>query len=603
MQLLCNGVFVDLYDNTRVQFTHDNPLFAFDSLKCERTTQFKLPATPVNDRLFALARIPAYTGEGMRRKFDAQLIDGQVIKDGYLYVSAYDGKDYAAIFVTGELIGLQQIRDAGKIADFWHPAGSIVWSNANVKDANTSAGQQSLALTRYKTNDMPCHPSFDLSDVMNYAYQAITGHGLTVPRQRGFRLIPKEMPTLPKMSVTITYTGTGAEFDDSYEPSQYGNTMTISDGAQIVQQQDLVLLIGVGGTSTQWKYTKLHQFVARQNLIITFPSDFPNNYFLMSIEDKGGTGEDPEYNYLSPAWFLGGYSFSQKQGGGTHASGTPLAGRSVEIPTGTPFMILSDDWYEYEPSPFNWNGFRWINDSSYELSGIVIEGKDIAVGDTVRAVDILPDLTLVELMKIYSYCVGKVLMYDETNGVSFDNLDFASWPVIDISEKLTKRGEVNRKFGDYAQHNVISFKSGNDVPTNQLISAEYVVDNDNLEASKDIAVIPYSEGGIDVDGGYTVARFDAEDTAKHKLYADGIMVCGAAACGLRISLPTNAGLQALCDASTQIKVNARLTLLEYNQITPKTLIQVDGTQYVWTARSWQNNEATFTLAKVPNNIA
>lgn len=602
MQLLCNGVFVDLYEGTNVQFTHDNPLFAFDSLKCERTTQFKLPTTPKNDRLFALARIPAYTGEGMRRKFDAQLIDGQVIKDGYLYVSAYDGKDYAAIFVTGEIIGLQQIRDAGKIADFWHPGGSIVWSNANVKDANTSAGQQSLALTRYKTNDMPCHPSFDMADVMEYAYNALTGRHFA-QRTRGFRLIPKEMPTLPKMSVTIKYTGTGVPFDDSYEPSQYGNTMTISDGAQIVQQQDLVLLIGVGGTSTQWKYTKLHQFVARQNLIITFPSDFPNNYFLMSIEDKGGTGEDPEYNYLSPAWFLGGYSFTQKQGGGTRASGTPLAGRSVEIPTGTPFMILSDDWYEYEPSPFNWDGFRWINDSNYELSGIVIEGKDIAVGDTVRIVDILPDLTLVELMKIYSYCVGKVLMYDETNGVSFDDLNFATWPVVDISDKLTKRGEVARKFGDYAQHNVISLKSGNDVPVNQTISAEYTVDNDNLEASKDIAVIPYSEGGIDADGGYIVARFDAEDTAKHKLYADGIMVCGAAACGLRISLPKNAGLQALCDASTQIKISARLTLPEYNAINPKTVIQVDGTRYVWTARSWQKNEAQFTLAKVPNNIA
>ena len=602
MQLLCNGVFVDLYENTNVQFTHDNPLFAFDSLKCERTTQFKLPTTPKNDRLFALARIPAYTGEGMRRKFDAQLIDGQVIKDGYLYVSAYDGKDYAAIFVTGELIGLQQIRDAGKIADFWHPGGSIVWSAANVKDANTSAGQQSLALTRYKTNDTPCHPSFDMSDVMDYAYNALTGRHFA-GRTRGFRLIPKEMPALPKMSVTITYAGTGVPFDDSYEPSQYGNMMTISDGAQIVQQQDLVLLIGVGGTSTQWKYTKLHQFVARQNLIITFPSNFPNNYFLMSIEDKGVDGSNPEYNYLSPAWFLGGYSFTQKQGGGTRASGTPLAGRSVEIPTGTPFMILSDDWYEYEPSPFNWNGFRFINDSSYELTDIVIEGKDIAVGDTVRAMDILPDLTLVELMKIYSYCVGKVLMYDETNGVTFDDLAFNTWPVINLSDKLTKRGEVARKFGDYAQHNVISFKSGNDVPINQTVSAEYVVDNDNLEASKDIAVIPYSEGSIDADGGYIVARFDAEDTAKHKLYADGIMVCGAAACGLRISLPTNAGLQALCDASTQIQISARLTLYEYNQITPKTLIYVDGTEYVWTSRSWQKNEATFTLAKVPNNIA
>ena len=601
MQLLCNGVFVDLYENTKIQFTHDNPLFAFDSLKCERTTQFKLPTTKKNDRIFALARIPAYPGEGMRRKFAAQLQDGQVIKNGYLYVSAYDGKDYAAVFVTGELIGLQKIRDAGKIANFWHPPGSIVWSNANVKDANTYAGQQSFALTRYKTNDMPCHPSFDLSDVMNYAYQAITGHGLTVPRQRGFRLIPKELPTMPKMSVTITYAGTGVDYDDSYQPAQYANVMTISDGAQIIQQQDLVLLIGVGGSSMQWKYLKLHQFVPRQSIIITFPSDFPSDYYLMSIEDKGVDGSDPEYNYLSPAWFLGGYSFHQKTGGGTVSSGTPLAGRSVEIPSGTPFMILSDDAYEYQPSPFNWNGFRWINSETYtyNLDGIVIEGKDIAVGDTVRAMDILPDITLVELFKIYAYCVGKVLMYDETNGVSFDDMDFSSWQVVNISDKLTKRGEVSRKFGDYAQHNYIRFKSGGDVPVNQTITQEYTVDNDNLERAKDIGTIPYSEGSIDVDGGYTVARFDAEDTTKHKLYADGIMFCGAAACGLRMSLPKNAGLQALCDASTQIQVSARLTSLEYDRITPKTLIYLDGTEYVWTSRNRQNDEAQFTLAKIP----
>lgn len=601
MQLLCNGVFVDLYENTKIQFTHDNPLFAFDSLKCERTTQFKMPTTPKNDRLFALARIPAYTGDGMRRKFDAKLIDGQVIKDGYLYVRSYDGKDYAAIFVTGELIGLQQIRDAGKIADFWHPAGSIVWSNDNVKDANTYAGQQSLALTRYKTNDTPCHPSFDLSDVMNYAYKEITGHDLTVPRQRGFRLIPKELPAMPKMSVGITYAGTGVDYDDSYEPAQYANVMTISDGTQIIQQQDLVLLIGVGGTTTQWKYLKLHQFVPRQSIIITFPSDFPSEYYLMSIEDKGTAGSNPEYNYLSQDWFLGGYSFHKKSGGGTASSGTPLAGRSVEIPSGTPFMILSDDAYEYQPSPLNWDGFRWINSETYtyNLTGIVIEGKDIAVGDTVRAMDILPDLTLVELFKIYAYCVGKVLMYDETNGVSFDDLDFSSWQVVNISDRITKRGEISRKFGDYVQHNYIRFKSGGDVPVNQTITQEYTVDNDNLESAKDIGTIQYSEGSIDVDGGYTVARFDAEDTAKHKLYADGIMVCGAAACGLRISLPKNAGLQALCDASTQIQVGARLTLLDYERITPKTLIYVDGTEYVWTSRNWQNNEAQFTLAKIP----
>lgn len=600
MQLLCNGVYLDLYDNASVQFVHDNPLFAFDDLKCERTTQFKLPRTATNDRVFSLARIPAYDGIGMRRKFEAQLIDGQVIKDGYLYIASYDGNDYAGVFVTGELIGLQAIKDAGKLKDWYKPAGMIVWNNANVKNANTHDGQLSLALTRYKTNDNPCHPSFDLADLMEYAYNNLTGRHIA-SRTRGFRLIPKEMPTLPKMSVEITYAGTGVEYDESQTPSEYANTMSISDGTQVIQQQDLVLLIGVGGSSVQWRYLKLHQFVAKQTIIITFPSDFPDGYYLMSIEDKGVDGSDPEYNYLSTSWFLGDYYFTQKQGGGTRSYGTPLAGRSVEIPTGTPFMILSSDAYEYEPSPLNWNGFRWINDEgyTYDFEGIIIEGKEIAIGDTIRAMDLLPDITLVELFKIYSYCVGKVLMYDEANGVTFDDLDFASWPVVNISDKLLKRTEVKRTFGKYVQENYIRFESGDDVPVNQRITAVYTIDNDNLEEEQDIANIPYSEGSIDTDNGYIVARFDAEDTAKHTLYENGIMRCGAAACGLRISLPTNAGLQSLCTASTQIKVAARLTLPEYNAITPKTLLWIDGSLYVWTSSSWQKNEAQFTLAKLP----
>lgn len=601
MQLLCNGVFVDLYENTKIQFTHDNPLFAFDSLKCERTTQFKLPTTKKNDRIFALARIPAYPGEGMRRKFAAQLQDGQVIKDGYLYVSAYDGKDYAVVFVTGELIGLQQIRDAGKIADFWQPAGSIVWSNDNVKDANTYAGQQSLALTRYKTNDTPCHPSFDLSDVMNYAYKAITGHALTVPRQRGFRLIPKELPAMPKMSVRITYAGTGANPSPTEFPTDDANSITTNINV-IDTSYTQVLLFYDRSNNDADRFWLLRQFLAKQTLLITFPEDFPSNYFLMSITPKD---EDPEFNVLSPYWFLGGYSFTcNLQTNTIDTTGTPLAGRTIEIPSGTPFVLMSSNWVTFRPNamhtPGMVYGFDSISDTDKQYNyNLVIEGKDIAVGDTIRAVDLLPDLTLVELFKIYAYCVGKVLMYDETNGVSFDDLDFSSWQVVNISDKLTKRGEVSRKFGDYVQHNYIRFKSGGDVPVNQTITQEYTVDNDNLESAKDIGTIPYSEGSIDVDGGYTVARFDAEDTAKHKLYADGIMFCGAAAYGLRISLPKNAGLQALCDASTQIQVGARMTLYEYNQITPKTLIYVDGTEYVWTSRNWQNNEAQFTLAKIP----
>ena len=602
MQLLCNGVFLDLYENTKIQFTHDNPLFAFDSLKCERTTQFKLPCTPTNDRVFALARIPAYTGEGMRRKFDCQLQAGAVVQNGYLYVSSFDGKDYNAIFVTGELVGLQVLKNAGKLPEWWpNTKSGIVWSTENVKDANTYDGQLSVALTRYKTNDpSPVHPSFDLGDLIAYAYNHLTGRKLPT-YTRGFRLIPKELKTLPKMTANVTYTGTDVENVPSFEtPTQRANVMTIDAGGMVIGESETLLFVREGGRGGgNPTLMLLKQFVAKQTLVITFPSDFPDDYFLMSIEDKGVDGSDPEYNPLSAAWFLGDYSFHTVTGGGVAAEGTPLAGRSVEVPTGHPFIILSSDGYEYAPSPFNWNGFRWINQSTYTYDlAFDIEGKEVVPGDTIRVMELLPDLTLVELLKMYTYLTGTMLMYDDANGISFDSLNFDTWPIIDVNGKITKESEVNRAFGEYAQNNFVRFNSGDDVLPTQRISIDYTIDNDNLERSKDIATIPYSEGSLDVADGYVVARFDAYDIEKHTLYADGIMLAKDCKYGERIMLPKNANLQSLCDASTQYKISAQQSLLEYNKIDAKKLLLLDGMRYVWTSRNWQKDKATFTLARL-----
>ena len=84
-QLLCNGVLLDLYEDTNLQFKKTNSLFTFGEMSAERTTQFKLPSTPKNDRVFGLARIPAYDGAGMRRTFEAQLHCGTIVNRQRIY--------------------------------------------------------------------------------------------------------------------------------------------------------------------------------------------------------------------------------------------------------------------------------------------------------------------------------------------------------------------------------------------------------------------------------------------------------------------------------------------------------------------------------------
>lgn len=594
MQLVCNGVALDLPEGSGLQFTQENPLFAFDNLKCERTTQFKLPATATNDRVLSVARVPAYSGEGMRRKFAAQLQAGAIVKNGLLYVTAWNGKEYDAVFVTGEMIGLQAIKDAGKIADILNPVGGLVWDAAHVQDANAPGVYSAdVAIARYMTNATPCHPSFDLGCLMSSAYTAVTGR--PAPEYtRGFRVIPKELQGMPKTACTLAYTGTQNEPGTSEINPPYANTLSATGFGAAVEVAEQVLYAVFGGTA---RWFNLRQWRALQSIILTFPDDFPDDLFLLSVKDTGADGSDPEYNPLSADWFLGDYSFSAAPG--KPVTGTPLKGRSVTIPTGTPFIILSRDWYEYD-SGFHWNGFRYLSDHSGYAVEVTAENNEIAVGDTIRIKDILPDLTVTDMLKIHAYLTGTVLNYTDADGVTFDVLDFDTWERVDITPKKMTEDEVRRVFADYAQRNIIEFDSAADVLSNTRVRTEYTIDNDNLEETKTLATIPFNEGELAAADGFICPRFNAEDVKKNKLPKDGIYFATpqGGKYGQRVTLTPNARLQDLCDASTQIIVTAWMSAEEYEAITAKTLILCDGTLYVWTSRQWQKNAAKFTLARI-----
>lgn len=591
-----NGQYLELAEDFSLQFKKSNILFAFDNIECERSTSFDVPATPHNNRVFSLAKWVQTDGIGMRRKYEAQMQDGMVTQDGYLHIDMYNAGKYKAVFVTGELLGLKKIRDAGKIKDFWKPAGGIVWSVENIKDANDVLGNP-FAMVRYVSNVALLHPSFDLSDVCAYAYAELTGKTFP-PRLQIYRLIPKEVTGMEKTDCTLTYTGTGAELAPTAAQAALGNTLQNEGLLSAVETFDQILRV----RQNTYQYIKLREWRAKQTLILTFPNNFPNDYFLMRIEDTGAA-DDPVDVVYSRSWFLGDYYFYQATGGGTIVPDDipPLAGRSVTVESGWAFVLMSRSWFAYEPSPLNLNGFLYASIGNYSLT-VQIEADELQDGDTVRAYDLLPDMTLTELMKIYAALEGKMLYYDENGDIQFDELDVSTWGVFDLTGKVVSVNNIARKFGNYAQKNVINFKSGSDVMPTHRVENSYTIDNDNIAEEKTLLQIGYSEGEIAERNGFIVARFDAEDTDKNTLYEQGIMTAKAnsqSTYGERISVPKNAGLQALCDASTSVSIQARMTYLEFTLITPKTLLYFEGVRYVWTEANWTKNVATIKMSKIP----
>lgn len=604
MQLLCNGVRLDLYDNAGLQFTHNNPLFAFDKLECERTTQFKLPCTPTNDAVFALARVPAYAGAGMRRKFAAELQAGTVVKKGYLYISKFDGTDYEAIFVTGEFIGLQTVKNLGKIADIMQYSESVI-AYQNIYNANNAA-LDALLLAHMRYNGQTgtnIKPSINIGLLIDKICTHLNIACNTPAQAYKMRLAPYEL-VLPASEVGHMHsTNTGVSPINTIYPDELQRltivendmtgtyTRTYHNG----HNNPLGEVIQVDTTSQ----VSAH-FKSLNNIVLTFPDDMPSNYVLIFINDAMPMG----------CTFYGNYSFTKVQPAvGQPAvavfSGTPLAGRSVEIPANYSFLLARADDYvvttqntyiyiDDEPVPVTETARGWdfSNGLTYNFS-VQIEPQESEAqnGDTIRLQDNLPEITFTELLKGLATELGLVLNYSDANGITFEDVNYATYPIKAVAT-LEKRSEVKRCFSDYQQNNIVSYTKDDAFTESEQTPVVYTIDNKNLQVQKDLLVLHWTNGGAYATSSGVIAF----DKVGRKTFLE--LRAGADIDAMRATIIKNNNIQGLCDASTQFKITARMTMMEYNAIGAKVVLNIDGSLYLWTERSWQDDTATFTLAKV-----
>lgn len=631
MQLLCNGVILDLYDNAGLQFTHSNPLFAFDDLKCERTTNFKLPATPTNDRVFSLAKIPAYSGEGMRRKFTAQLQAGTVVKDGYLYVSNFDGKDYNAIFVTGELVGLQALKNAGKIRDLLVFNQAVTWDNTTTHTAD-EATLPDIGFVQYEREPSTAHLNASIS-LRWLMEQIATKTGVTINylNEKGnerWRLLAAGADIYNINDLAVHLANMGVVGQDLINlQSLLGISQYKASGAyydQCTARSDGQYLYW--GKDGQPSMAQFNMLKFPYEISIEFGEDFPDDCFIATAGwyySSGVYKDQPicdmvydemakDYRFVdfpkhAIANFLGDYYLLWD--GST--VGAPLAGRKVTIPANTPFMILPKAGLHYqEPKAVGDTatiGYDASAVPAYDYEVRISINHDFVYGEDVPLNAMLPEFTAVELLKLYAALNGCVLNYTDEQGVTFESLDFDNYATRSI-ESITKRGELVRTFSNYAQQNIVKMTPEDWVWLGERIKTQYTIDNDNIEEEKDLLVLKVSEGGKKIaytNDGEVHTRLLVRNDAEGKRKAKDQTIALASVDDpnmLRVTIPTIGGLQNLCDRSTQIKIEARMPLLQYDAIRPKTGLLVDGSTYLWTERSWQKDVAKMTLAQFAKAI-
>lgn len=559
-----NGQYLELPDDFSLQFKKSNVLFAFDNMECERSTSFDIPATPQNDRIFALSRQVQNFGAGMRTRYDAELQGSGVTKRGYLYISSADKSAYNAVFVTGELLGLQAIRNAGKLADFLRLTDTTSYS---VNGSSPAVGESSIwdGVNYKKPTGALIRPSIRLGQLYDAIFSTLGVTHSQIPAEAAsIRIIPSEIKGIRKESVTLTENSRAMVTDGTYPVCIYVSNSLPGD--VISYSAARVARIENNGATTYTGTARV--FYAKQNIVITFPDDWNDDLFIGRFLSSYNQNEE----YLLEIFeFLGDRSFDRNK----NITGDSLRGRTVEIEQGGEFLIISKNDYIYT------QGSGGLTEG-WSFAGVdckvEIEGEEMTSGAYVRLQDNLPEITAVDLLKYIAAFSGLMLNYDDKNGITFDDLDFRTWRTIEL-KNVIEIENVTREFSDYSQRNVLRFAD--------KIGIAYTIENVNLTEEKELQNIPFTQGGGVADAIYIDDQTEG----------DVVGTNGGGAYLARVELIKNAGLQTLCDASTAVTIKARMSLLEFESVTPKTLLYYDGVRYVWTDAQWSKDVATFKLSK------
>ena len=224
----------------------------------------------------------------------------------------------------------------------------------------------------------------------------------------------------------------------------------------------------------------------------------------------------------------------------------------------------------------------------------------------------LPDITLLDLLKIEANLLGRALWWNGTD-VEYDAVNFASWGIEDL-ERVVSFGTIERTFANYGQHNLVNFNSADYVENHE--QQDYQITNTNIQEEYEVYKIPFSEGEItNVAAGVDNALLldDVEGvggintTPPWKAIGDKFTIgrCGFATAlpdiqtpMLRADLPRLTWLETLCNESTSVKCKVLMSLKDFNRLPDKKILQVRGQLYVWTAATWQNGIASLELSKV-----
>lgn len=573
VQFSIGGKLLDLPSNIKLQFTKKNILFAFDNIEVERTTSFDVPATPNNMRIFNFSHDIHSIGSAMRERLDAELRVGIVSKRGYLYVGSYSEGQFECIFVTGELLGLQAIKELGNIAQYI-PANLSV----DLSESPHDADEQNLpdfGIVRYdykyvSGQDIVYRPSYSIAALLTYILDGVGAQFDWAAQENDLMkrriVIPSKYNLAPPTSVTLSRSYIQQPTSSQPYPTIGAMSAGGSPLFSVVRSSTPLMMIW-DEDATDFRRGYVYELVCNQRVKITFPNNTPYNLYLGYVSGNGVT-------------LIEGSDFESIQS---------LGGRTVELPSGQHFFfVVQADYVRGGGTPYN----GWWIAQGYDYSvDVLVEGVQ-ADGETVRSIrvkDNLPDINVVEFLKICAALSGSVLDFT-ASGLGFNRL--LNWGRVRELRDVISWKNLTRTFADYAQNNYIQMDSAEDVI--ERVRLNYPIDNKNIEFENVLQTIPFTELAGEIGIYDIVNNFIPNERDKYTL----AQIYDTSAYMRNAEIPANSTIQSLTTKSTAVEVSVLMPLFEFEAMQQNVLLQWNNAQWAWTSATWSNGIATLQLSRI-----
>lgn len=562
-----------------LQLKQSNMLFGFDGVTAERTTSFVIPATGKNNEILGFGNTFHQYGDMSRIKIPAKMQHDCIVLDGYLHITSANSSEYKCIFTTGTLSLLSNIRNAGTLKEIFDTVTTVAEDYLPVTDAVVNSNTANIEtmfwkFVRYISTSEIIKPSISMAVLFAYAEEGLNAIGVDFDEQtypvelNHYRLIVPDPVTVQPKDTTIKNEIIRYDQPMSVRPPTPLNDITITTKliGVVSETTQSVITTKIGGVTLQYL---VQSVFADEDMQVQFPDDLSADFFLIdTTNDSNGTT------------FLGGYSFVNSNG--TYfVTGEPLAGRLVDIPAGTAFLLVDKNYYINANSGDD-DGWVFGTDGlNYEFTARTGSTHFYYMGDNI------PDMDCFDYFLAVANLFGKTL-YFRNGKLGFDDVDYQSWDTKYLTD-LVDVGDTERTFLDFAQKNVIKFEDSELVADSEREVATYEIANANIEREKVLYTIPFSEGG----GSFGLLVVNDAETEMDK-YTIGV-TGGYQNHMAKVILPKNTNVQQLADTSTQTSISVKMPLWQYQQLDAKNVINALYHRWIWREMVWNNGIVYMTL--------